>query len=86
MGRPLRISLARVENFGNKQKEARLIMATGHPFPPPPVLGWSLGAADGPFGCALNFFATSLEQGGWSRSRLSNTTKRAPPVATPWEI
>jgi hypothetical protein len=37
-------------------KGPRLIQATGHPFPPPPVLGRSfLGAADGPIGCALIF-------------------------------
>lgn len=47
------------KNLGNKQKEARLILATGHPFPPPPVLGWSLGAADRPSGCALIFFRGS---------------------------
>jgi hypothetical protein len=34
----------------------RLIVATGHPFPPPPR-AWSViaGAADGPIGCALFF-------------------------------
>src|SRR5271163_1023876 len=40
--------------FEGTNKRARgLVKATGHPFPPPPVLGRSLGAADGPFGCVL---------------------------------
>ena len=52
---PSRVSRASVKNVGNKQKEAGIVLATGHPFPPPPVLGRSLGAADGPSGCALIF-------------------------------
>ena len=54
-----------------QRRRAALVMADGHPFPPPPVLGRStLGAVDMPIGCALIFSCGQSPQSQGTVQRL----------------